>query len=460
MDLSEPIVPDADIERSFEWLVSFLPAGEWDRKRAAVEEYIESLFTPKERTGDSTEYYRIVGPPDKMSWYLYLVQMSQHEPYRTEVNQASRVLPVFKRLGANLDDLLKLGGIENQAKRALEDNKNAPDSVLFEMLIGLLWFQNGWPDITFIPPSPKERRPDIRAARESDEWFVEAKRLNTNSEYSVKERTKWLRMWDRFKGCLVAERYPFIIDIAFHVELETLPDDFVLNELRGKLALVACPCELISNETWTVEVRFVDFKKIENHLESQYVKSHSRQLQELVGGEWSRKKGFTSIMESAELRIGGNRGLNHYVESIEWAAGAYWQCDADRAIEKKARDIRKHLSEAVSQFPGGGQGVVHVGIETPDGEDVEAERFACMIESLGKFDPMGQDLRWVFCHMFESYAPPMPNVNWFFDETIYKFGANRDPNPTPLTTFSCVTRKEEIEENASGHSVHWLREPP
>jgi hypothetical protein len=460
MDLSEPITPDADIERAFDWFTSFLPVGEWNHRKAAVESYIEELFAPKAKTGDLTDYHRLIGPSDKMSWYLYLVQMSQHEPYRTEVNQAARVLPIFKRLGSELNNLLKLGGVENQAKRALNSNKEAPDSVLFELLIGLLWYRNGYPDVSFIPTTPKEKRPDIRAVRNGEEWFIEAKRLSTNSAYSVKERSLWLRMWDRFKGCLIAGPYPFILDITFHVELETLPEDFLLTELKGKLPLVACPCELVSNDTWAVVVRFVDFQKISDHLETQYVKAHSRQLQELVGGSWDRKKGFTFVMNSANVRINGYRGLNHYVESIDWAAGAYWHCDAERATEIKARDIRGHLSDAVSQFPGGGRGVVHIGIETPDGEDVEAERFTRMIDSLGKFDPAGKDLRWVYCHLFESYAPPTPGKNWYIDETIYKFGANRDANSEPLETFACVIPEDEADEVGEGHSVHWLRDAP
>jgi hypothetical protein len=460
VDISKPVTPDADIERAFDWLISFLPPGEWDKRRSAIDEYLEQLFSPKEKSTGPTEYHRLIRPDDRISWYLYLVEMSQHEPYRTEVNQAARVLPIFKRLGLDFTNLLKLGGIEDQAKKLLGESKNQPDSVLFEILIGLLWLRNGWTNVSFIPASQKEKRPDIRAVNSCDEWFVEAKRLSTNSSYSVKERTKWLRMWDRLTGCLVAENYPFILDIAFHVELETLPDDFVLNELKGKLRFVVRPCELISNDVWTVHVSFVDFDKISTHLETQYVKSHSRQLQELVGGHWERKKGFTFIMNSSNVRINGNRGLNHYVEKIHWASCAHWHCDAERSIETKARDVRGHLSDAISQFPGGGRGVVHVGLETPDGEDVERERFVRIINSLAKFDPKGQDLRWVYCHLFESYAPPVPDKNWFMDETIYRFGANRDPNPEPITTFASVIPEEVADKDSDDYPTHWLRDAP
>jgi hypothetical protein len=446
--------PDPDIERAFDWILSFLPSGEWKRRRLAIEKYLESLFHPKPTGASITGFNRLIGTEDRIGWYLYLVETSQHEPHRTEVNQASRVLPVFKRLGMELDRLMQIGGIESQVSRLLGTSKDQPDSVLFEILVALLWSRNGWRDVSFILPSRKRKRPDIRAANGGDEWFIETKRMATNSGYTQKERDKWLRMWLRLKDCLIRERYPLILDIAFHVELEQLNDSFPYDELAGKLKFVTGPCHLISNEIWDVSAKFVDLAEISKHLDEYYVKCHSRQLQELIGGSWDRKKGFTFVMLSSNVRIGGERGINQYVEHIDWAAGVYWHCDSDRAQEAKARDVRRHLADAIEQLPANGRGVVHVGIETLDGEVVEAERYARIVNTVASFDAKGKDLRWVYTHLFESYAPPQKA--WSFDETIYKFGANQAFNPEPISEHNTVAAGDD--ELSGG--VHWLREAP
>src|SRR5579871_5797538 len=99
--------PDPDIERAFNWMLSFLPADDWERRKSAIETHLEGLFaSPNE--ADTDRFYRLVGTEDRIAWYLYLVQTSQHEPYRTEVHQASRVLPVFKKLGTELTQLLSI----------------------------------------------------------------------------------------------------------------------------------------------------------------------------------------------------------------------------------------------------------------------------------------------------------------------------------------------------------------
>jgi hypothetical protein len=446
--------PDPDIQRAFDWLMSFLQPGEWDNRKSAIEKHLEAILKPMPRTSEIAPLRRLVGTEDRIGWYLYLVETSQHEPYRTEFHQASRVLPVFKRLGAELDQLLKIGGIESQATKILGVSKGQPDSVLFEMLVALLWIRNGWKNVAFIPPSATEKRPDIRAESDGEEWFVETKRMATSSEYSLKEREKWLRMWGRFNRCLIQNRYPFILDISFHVELEFLDDDFLVSQLEKKLKLVIGPCKLISNETWDVDIRFVNLQKIAAHLEKQYVKNPSRQLQELIGGSWERSKGFTFVMLSSSVRIGGDRGVNEYIEDISWAAGAYWHCDAERAIESKARDIRRHLSDAVDQLPSKGRGVVHVGIETFDGEYVEAERYARIIDTVATFNAKEKNLRWIYIHLYESYSPP--TMSWFFDETIYKFGPDEAVANEPISSHYTVVP----DKDGGIPSAHWLRNPP
>jgi hypothetical protein len=278
--------------------------------------------------------------------------------------------------------------------------------------------------------------------------------MSTHSGYSLKERDKWLRMWNRLKDALVEVGLPVILDITFHVELESLDDHFVRDQLAGKLRLVACPCELISNETWTVRVRFVDFDRIQKHMSKYYVKSESRQIQELVGGEWRRDRGFTMVMNGRRQPMGEGGGFDMYVESIDWVAGAYWHCDAESAYEKKARDIRRHLAEATEQLPANSRGVVHIGIETYDGALVEAERFEKILGTAATFNSNGKDLRWVYCHLYEAYAPP--DKPWYFDETVYPFGHYRLPNPEPISLRSSVVPNEE---RLSGE-VHWLREAP
>jgi len=182
--------------------------------------------------------------------------------------------------------------------------------------------------------------------------------------------------------------------------------EFAARELRNKLQFVTFECELISNDRWRVAVKPVDLDRVERHFRENYVKSSSRQMLELIGGEWDRTRNFTYLAESKQGTIGDGIGFNVYTEDIQWAAGAYWHCDAEQALESKARDIRSHLSKALKQLPDNERGVIQVGLEANDGEHVEMERYRRILNTNAQFDSGEKDLRWVFTHVFESYCLP------------------------------------------------------
>lgn len=240
----------------------------------------------------------------------------------------------------------------------------------------------------------------------------------------------------------------------FHVELENLPDNFLVEELPGKLKLINHPCELISNEVWSVTVRFVDLEKARAHLEKYRVKYPSDQLNELVGGKRDPNRGFTCAVLGKYVRIGEEKGNNQYLDRLSFAVGAYWSCDAERSVEKKARDIRGHLSSAIQQLPESSNSVIHIGLETLDGWLVEVERYSRICNTVQQFDALGKKLEWVYCHLFQSYSPP--EGDWVIDETVYHFGKNRSAVKEPLKVRSMVLPDEE--ESMDG--VHWLRETP
>ena len=142
------------------------------------------------------------------------------------------------------------------------------------------------------------------------------------------------------------------------------------------------------------------------------------------------------------------------LDELDYAAGAFWNCDAPEAVERKARDIRGHLASAVEQLPSQGRCAVHVGMETLEGTDVEITRIMRIIDTVDSFNALGKDLRWIYCHQFQSYAPP--DEAWSIDETVHDFGRSRCSGPPPLFFNSMVV--PEGDNSQSG--VHWLRTPP
>jgi hypothetical protein len=79
--------PDPDIEAAYRWLLSYLPVGEWQSRKVAIEEHLEAVLDPQAEKLSAPGYHRLIGPDaDQIGWYLYLAEPSLYEPRLTEVN--------------------------------------------------------------------------------------------------------------------------------------------------------------------------------------------------------------------------------------------------------------------------------------------------------------------------------------------------------------------------------------
>ena len=444
-----------NVRPALDWFLSFLGTEEWTALKASMEAKLqESLpIHPSRKMAElnlpvSTAF-------DTIHWYLYLAENFLTSAAKYEPIQGARIMPVLARLGSNLDLLTQVDGAVEKAKKLVRDKPEFADSTLFEFLIAILWKRNGWPAVSFVPESASTKTPDLVAESRNSRWAIECKRLSKKSGYSTREREKWLRLWRPLSRLLVNRRYAVVLDIVFHVELATLPDEFVVDELIGKLPFVETYANhLISNDIWDVKIRPVNLERAAEHLSQNYVKCPSDQMIELIGGRRDPNRGFTCVYNGRTATMGTGHVFDRFVDSMDFAAGAFWNCDAVRSIEKKARDIRRHLSGAVRQLPEGLPSVVHVGLETLDGVAVEAERYQRIFNTVRKFDVNGKPLRWVFCHLFQSYAPP--EQAWVMDETVYYFATSTVLDQRPLENFAAVVPESEVSDSG----VHWMRDPP
>lgn len=445
---------DPDLKNAFEWFLGFLSGNDWKARVDAVEDNIESGFSPVTLNFGAEGNASVYTGTDSIGWYLYLVDAVQHDLLKYEPSQGAGIVPVFKRLGADLDLLRSIGGVEDRVERLLGSDRGRPDGGLFELLIALVWKRSGYSTVEFIPETSRRKTPDFLAGSDRDEWFVECKRLQKRSQYSEREQEKWLAMWSPFAQHLVRQGHSLVFDITFHVELETLPDDYLMEQLGGKLRSLSLPCSIISNDTWEVKAKRVDYRRVRDHLRRYRFRLPSDQLQELVAGYRNPRRGFSFSVEGDLVRLGGSSGKNRFLDDLSFAACSFWSCDAPQAVRRKARDVRRQLARAVDQFPSDGKCAVHVGLETVDGPLVEKERLDRIVHSVFDFDDLGKDLRWVYCHLFESYAPP--DQAFVIDETVIHFGSRSSGGVEPIGSRPAVLP----DGTTFSEGVHWRRDPP
>lgn len=365
------------------------------------------------------------------------------------VSEGARIIPIFHRIGQDLNQVLQIKGIEDKVKKLVATNAEEADSTLFEILTALLWKKNDW-DVTFLPESTT-KTPDIKATNGFKTFFVECKKFTKYSKYTMDERQKWVELSAPLSGLLMREKLSYVFDITFHTELKHLARDFIKDELCEKLKFSVPPCQLISNEFWSVHVSPVNIKAIQVHLRNNYVKLPSNQLNQLIGGKIDSDKNFMCDFKGKIENFGDNRPHTQYLDELDFAYGIFWKCDNSNAVQAKSRDIETKVKEAVKQFPTSSPSIVHVGIEAYDGREVEQERYYKILNTVANanFIMKDKDLQWLYCHLFQTYSPP--DMSWVADETVYDFGKFL-PAPLKFHTMLVPPTKEE--------GMHWLKDSP
>lgn len=446
-----PRYDDEHVIKSWDWFMSFVTKKNWQKRKANIENKITIQFRDTQPFSEPlSEGTLLAVKTDVIGWYLYLLDMLINEPHKYEYFQGSRIVPIFKRFGMDLDLLKNIGGVEKKIKDLISKRKSEADAFLFEILTALLWARNGY-HVAFIDEKKAGKTSDIIARKDGGTWNIECKRQSKTSDYTYEENKKRQKMVSYISETLLEKN--ILLDIEFHVELQNLSDTFLKNLLEEKLKRPVAG-KIVSNSEVDIELSFVDMSTIKEHLEKNFVKDYSPMLHSLIGKKPTDYKGFTCGISAAYFRIGEGDVNNLYISDINKAFGVYCSCNAKEALWAKARDIKNQVHKALQQFNSENKAVIHVGMETFDGPQVERKRFDKIKSTIEKINTENTNLKWIFCSFFQAYS--RPDEYWLFDETVSTISPYFSPKPPLKTPLMIVPEDGNTEDDLN----HWDRPLP
>lgn len=406
---------DEDIIAAYEWFRSYLSQSDWLKKKNTIESYLSGCLQPVDISTNIASSPRVVIEDDKMGWYLYLAYTYIYEHHKYEYFQGARILPIFKRLGKNLELVKSIEGIDKKMRDLLRKRSSEADAILFEILTGLLWIINGW-KATIIEEKQGEtgKKPDFLMTKGNESWQVECKRQSKTADYTYNETQKRVSLINEVKDLLLKNN--ILLDIKFHVELKSLSDTYLKDLLIDIIPNMDNEITIVSNVEVDIKISRVDTVKINKHLEKYYVKNHSPQLLELIAGKAVDYSSFTCGTKSVQFFLGEGNVNNSYLAEIANVFGVQCYCDAEASINAKARDIKKQIYSAIKQFDNKTGSIIYIGIETFDGPEVEKARLEKILGTMENFNTLDNTLCWIYCHYFQSYT--RSDKDWYFDETV------------------------------------------
>lgn len=435
---------DPDLRRGVDWLLSFVEKDAWHRRRfAALQHFIDSAAGS---SPDPSGRGRFFDDKDRFAWYLFLGQAFLDHPTIYDFMYGSRVVPVLTAIGRDVDLLKGVAGVEDRILRMVTSEKAQPNACLFELLVAAAYRRAG-ASVTFLNERPGlAKTHDMEVLLDGTQWAVECKRME-GGEYSEDERREARALWLPVGRALHQKGLNVLCTADFRVEMNSVPRDYLSMKASQWLSSGGLFPLTWSDAISAGKIERLNLRPLQKLLATDHVALNSSRLIELLTGKYKRN---ARVITALNVKRSDNP---LYIDACDGGIVFDWDCHSDAAIDKRARDVLKRISEGCRQLPDGRPGVVHVGFEAVDGMEVEAVRYRKIMNSLAQFDPKGKALEYVYVNWLAPESPP--DTAMALDETCHWHGI-RPTRPRPLDSGFLMLSEES--EQRTG--VHWRPERP
>lgn len=412
--LDEPT--ESAIRAGMKLFLDRMPASKWMSRRQNIVEQLNKMGQGVDLAESASLRIR----DDEIGWYLFLCEQALENPACLEVSQAQRALPFIAAVGERIKYLSRVEGLNRKIDHTLSRYKSDPDGALFEILVALAYAEFGW-DVILVEEGPPKKTPDMHIRKGRREFAVECKRQSRYSSYSESERQSFLRLWDTARPVLMEKRQWVWCRGTFHVELDTLPGNFLAEIFAQKLPLQTTVATIHESDEATISARIIDVQSVKKHFDENWVKQDSFAFRCVLGRDWAPSGAAASVCFLGEQNevIGCEVStLGTWINQVKWACGFTRYVDADESLAKKARDIKSLVARAVEQVPSDIPSIIHVAAETLEGHEVERMRTDRVRDSLTAFE-FGKPVEAVRFHRFQSHESH--SKLYEFDETVEDF---------------------------------------
>ncbi|ESX91654.1 hypothetical protein [Mesorhizobium sp. LNJC403B00] len=433
---------DDELMLAVTWLKSFVPRSDMERRIDAVKAYLASS-RERMREGVQAPLY---DPADTVAWYIL-----QAETYATDRAYWSpegvmRVVPFLTRIGKELPLLLTVKGVEERADRTMLAERRQPDGSIFELLVALAYRRGGWERVEFVQETPgRGRTPDLHVFRPRSRWAVECKRL-APSPYAAREKLRGMKLADPVHALSLEMGISVVVEVMYKIELADVPEDYLVVLVQGAI-------KKISASNWDDEiskgrVKPVNWPLARKVLAKDDVYFGASRMIELLVGYYVHEADHSM---AAKWRPAPSRPS--YAQAVYQASVVSWRSQSRAAVRQKARHFRSTLANAEGQLPPDRPGVIHIGVETYAGANVDLARHIFNTFEARSFAPSKSRLRWVYGNYFVPEATTRKDESWAITETMvpYRIGSHRTRWPLPGHMLVSP-------EGEGRQGVHWSEE--
>jgi len=428
-----------DVRRAVEWMRCYIGEAEWKRRRLAAVRRVYDLIINGVEPGTTGRFF---DERDSFGYQLFLAEAYIDHVWNYDPVFGSRVVPVFAAIGRNLDLLLTVDEIGDRVTRMVGAERAQPNGPLFELLVAAAYLRAGG-RVRFVPEQrggPRTHDMDVELG--GHDYAVECKRMEV-SEFGDMERSRARALWGPSSAFFASILRSTFAEVEFLVPLADVPDDYLTRKTQ---AWHHDPSHYFQwdDEQGRGRIGPLDLRPLQKELENDFILNGSARLSELLTGRYKRHQ---SMISSLRIKFGDNP---RYIDECDYATILEWTPLAPASISGRARDIIRKVADGLGQLPLDRPGIIHVGFEAVEGDEVEALRHQRIVASMADFYPGETPLEYVYTHFLAPESPP--DQSWAYDETT-DFRSIRAAGRPPLVEPFLVLEPSAAQRRCG----HWQK---
>ena len=429
---------DEDVLRATAWLRSFVPSREMERRLDAARATLANARRVVREGGAAPTH----DPADLAAWHILQAEAFASDRQYWVPEASVRIAPIMTRLGKELDRLSTVAGVEDRAARLMLSERRQPDAGLFEMLVALAYRRSGWSATFVAEQRGGARTPDLHVSRPRRHWAAECKRMMP-SPYTEREKARGEALAGPVHALSLELGESIVVELAYKVELTEVPDDYLTNHVRPRVKARAL--DPWDDHISTGRVRPVNWPLTQRVLAQDDVYFGSSRMVELLSGGYIHEADHSM---AAKWRPSPARPA--WAEAVFQASVVSWMSLSPVAVSWKAKHFKSMLAKAEGQLPLDRPGVIHVGMESMAGNDIDAARHFSNLFQARFFEAKNPRLRWAYAHYFVPELTTQKHESWAVNETVAPFRIGRHRTEWPLPNELLLTPADEMRDG-----VHW-----
>lgn len=419
------IEQDQDIEAALQWLASVSGDASVFWRRIATAQARYRAFTEASQNLGRDPDMADLGP-DLVASFLAQAKSLLDSRRTFDIAFASRCIPWLKQLGVNVNELAKVEGAAERARRMLADASTAPDGPMLELVMGGNYAADGL-EVKFVPEAPGQAKtPDLHllAPGMADPMAIELKRLR-QGQHELEERARQRLIFKRAASIIDARCLSLHIDVTYTRELKDVPERYLADWLSHFLD---SPLILPGAYPWRDEFGAGQIKQA--NLPA--VREDTRNSSLYFGTKMARLLSGAPVRDGGYNLVAGGKPDSRdprFMDEVKYASVVTWQSTAAESIEKKARHLKNRLIEAEKQVRTAGIGVIHLAMDAEvgcDSSDLRRERNKQVILEFKSES--------LVAALYVHYLVPRISEehSWIVDETVDKFGVGKGEVPSMM----------------------------